>query len=121
MTTKIDLEKLHAALVERTCKPGEQLLDRTAFQQHMVHMCLGIIGEVGELVDAIKKHVIYNKGLDRPNVVEELGDIEWYLQGLRQGLGITREEVLEHNIDKLNLRYPDKYNDACAQARADKA
>jgi NTP pyrophosphatase (non-canonical NTP hydrolase) len=109
----------HARLVERTCKLGEDI-KLTPHQAHLVHMMLGLAGEVGELVDAIKKAVIYNKTLDEENVKEELGDIEWYLEGLRKAFDITREDVLQYNIDKLNKRYIDKYSDIDAQARKDK-
>lgn len=65
---------------------------------------------------------IYRKELDRENVIEELGDLEFYLEGIRQGLGLTREECLEHNIRKLSKRYEGlKYSDKAAQDRADKA
>jgi hypothetical protein len=58
-------------------------------------------------------------------VIEELGDLEFYMEGLRQGFGITREEVLTTNIYKLALgpkaRYKGgKYSDKAAQDRADK-
>jgi len=71
-------------------------------------------------LDAIKKSAIYKKTLDRPNVIEELGDLEFYMQGLRSALGITREDTLRHNISKLTKRYGDKYSNQAAQARADK-
>lgn len=84
-------------------------------------MAIGVSGEAGELLDAIKKVVIYNKPIDRENVVEELGDIEFYLEGLRQSLGITREETIAANINKLGKRYEGlKYSDQAAQDRADK-
>jgi len=51
-----------------------------------------------------------------------MGDLEFYMEGLRQGLGITREEVLAHNIAKLSKRYSSgSYSDKHAQERADKA
>jgi NTP pyrophosphatase (non-canonical NTP hydrolase) len=111
----------YSEMVERLAKPGAEILNSLIPSEcHMLHMVLGISGEAGELVDAIKKAVIYNKPLDRANVVEELGDIEFYLEGLRQGLGISRAEVLEANMSKLSRRYQDGYSDAAAQARADK-
>jgi NTP pyrophosphatase (non-canonical NTP hydrolase) len=86
-----------------------------------MHMAIGISGEAGELLDAIKKQVIYRKPLDRENVLEELGDLEFYMEGIRQGLGITREQCLEANIAKLGKRYEGmKYTDGAAQERADK-
>ena len=82
---------------------------------------MGVSGEAGELLDAIKKFAIYNKTLDIDNVVEELGDIEFYLAMIRRTLGIHREVTLRHNITKLLKRYPAGYTDMAAQLRADKA
>ena len=46
-----------------------------------------------------------SQAIDRENVIEELGDLEFYMEGVRQNLGITREETLNHNIQKLSKRY----------------
>lgn len=113
----------HPELVRSLVKPGAEIISKlTPESVNTWHHVTGICGEAGELLDAIKKYVIYNKPLDRANVVEELGDLEFYMEGLRQGLGITREETIEQNILKLSTRYAGlKYTDAAAQARADKA
>lgn len=109
-------------MVRQLVKPGLQIAcEMSDHNAHLIHMVLGISGESGELLDAVKKSVIYNKPLDRENVIEELGDIEFYLEGLRQGLGITREETIGANINKLGERYEGhQYSDAQAQDRADK-
>jgi hypothetical protein len=44
----------------------------------------------------------------------------WYLAGLANALGFTLSEAATHNIDKLRKRYPEKYTDQAAVARADK-
>lgn len=93
----------------------------TASNAHLIHMAIGIAGESGELLDAIKKAVIYGKPLDRENVIEELGDLEFYMAGLRAALDITREQVIAHNVAKLEKRYAKGYSDKAAQERADKA
>lgn len=112
----------HADMVKALAKPGEQIAEElNAEDAHIMHMAIGVSGEAGELLDAIKKKVIYRKDLDRVNVVEELGDLEFYMEGLRQGLGITREECLQANIDKLGTRYKGfQYSNQSAQDRADK-
>ena len=46
------------------------------------HACLGIIGEIGELADAIKRWRIYENPLNQENVLEELGDLRFYMQML---------------------------------------
>jgi NTP pyrophosphatase (non-canonical NTP hydrolase) len=112
----------HANLVERLSKPGPRIiLDLTPKTAHLLHMIVGLAGEVGELLDTIKKHSIYCKDLDLDNVIEELGDIEFYLEGIRATLGIERDETIEHNIIKLSTRYGQEYSNQAAIERVDKA
>ncbi len=112
----------HNEMVSALVKPGEAILKSlTPKQCHELHMILGISGESGELLDALKKHIVYERELDRENVIEELGDIEFYLEGLRQSLGITREQCLDANIQKLGKRYENfQYTNQQAQERKDK-
>ncbi len=112
----------YSDMVKTLAKPGQQILDEmSATQMHITHMAIGVSGEAGELLDAIKKSSIYQKDIDRENVIEELGDIEFYLEGIRQGLNITREETISANKDKLGKRYNGfKYSNKAAQDRADK-
>jgi NTP pyrophosphatase (non-canonical NTP hydrolase) len=111
----------HPELVKWLCKPGAAILkDLTAKDAHLLHMAVGIAGEAGELADALKKPTIYRRPIDLTNVVEELGDLEFFMEGIRQALGITREQTLLANINKLSMRYEAGYSDEAAQARADK-
>lgn len=111
-------EEFVTALVKDGDKIKSEL---TGNECHTIHMIMGICGEAGELLDAVKKAVIYRKSLDRVNVIEELGDIEFYLEGFRQSVGISRNETIKENMDKLSKRYSKiKYTDEDAQTRADK-
>lgn len=112
----------YATMVAALAKPGKDIIATiTADGAHLLHMVVGVAGESGELLDAIKKHVIYNKPLDTANVVEELGDLEFFMEGLRQSLGITREQTLLANMSKLHVRYDRMvYSDKQAQERKDK-
>ena len=117
-----DTEYKHAQMVSALAKPGEAIIETLSPDRaHIWHMLTGLVGEVGELVDAFKKHIIYNKTLDFENAIEELGDIEFYLEGIRQGLQITRKETLHRNVEKLSVRYSEgTYSDQQASARVDK-
>ena len=75
----------------------------------LLHAMLGIVTEAGEFTDAIKKNLIYNKPLDRTNMVEELGDLTWYIGLAIMALGSTWGEVFEANIRKLAARYPERF------------
>ena len=87
----------------------------------LVHCAIGISGEAGELLDAVKRQWVYGKPLDRANIIEELGDLEWYMEAPRSLLGVDREEVIAANVAKLEVRYPVAYSDELALARLDKA
>ena len=115
------VEANHRQLVEDLCKkPIDILQSLGTMDCHLIHMALGISGEAGELLDSIKKTTMYCKPIDIDNIVEELGDLEFYMEGLRNSLNITREQVLEQNISKLRTRYGDKYSNKAAQDRIDK-
>lgn len=90
-------------------------------QLELCHIAMGVSGEAGEFCDAIKKHTIYGKPLDRENVIEELGDLFFYMQAMLNKLDIPWEEVLASNVAKLGKRYPSgMYRGEDAIARADK-
>lgn len=112
----------HQELVTALRKDGaETVRELTPAKAELWHYATGIGGEAGEILDVVKKHSVYHKALDREHLVEELGDLEWYMEALRQVAGITREETLAHNMAKLSKRYHEgKFTNAQAQNRADK-
>lgn len=112
----------HPLLVRTLCKPGHEIhASLTDLDCHLLHMSSKLCSEAGELMDAVGKAVYYRKPLDLLNIKEELGDIEFYLEGLRQSLNIPREETLALNISKLETRYPSgSYSNLDAQERKDK-
>lgn len=117
-----ELHEQFAAHVEVLLKPGADVLaELDEFKANLIHLALGVAGEAGELLDAVKKHTMYGKELDVTNIVEELGDLEFYLQGIRTQLHLSREITLVSNIVKLSHRYPNGYSNAAAIARKDKA
>lgn len=82
----------------------------------VVHAILGKATEAGELLEALKLGMD-GQALDRTNLMEELGDGQWYDAILAKALGFTFEEVQEINIDKLRTRFPDKFTEFDAQNR----
>jgi NTP pyrophosphatase (non-canonical NTP hydrolase) len=63
----------YAPLAMRTAK------DRGSLYLNLWHGACGMLTELGEVADAYKKHEVYGKPLDKTNVLEELGDLMWYL------------------------------------------
>jgi len=105
--------KIYQSRAMRTAKPMEPSDD-------LMHAALGLAGEAGEFADAIKKHLVYGRDLDHDNAVEEIGDILWFCALACTTLGVGMDAVAQQNIDKLKLRYPEKYADDLAFKRLDK-
>ena len=72
----------------------------------LINGVMGLCGESGEAIDIVKKHLAQGHALDREALLKELGDNAWYLAETAYALDATLEEVLEGNIYKLKLRYP---------------
>lgn len=107
--------------VRRLTKPGRAVLNTLSAERvDLWHAATGIATEAGEILEQVKKHVIYNAPLDTDNLIEELGDLEFYATRLRQCLRVTRGEVITRNQLKLAKRYSRGYSDRAAQRRDDK-
>ena len=92
----------------------------TPSQCELLHAAIGIAGEAGELLDAVRKHVFDGQPLDRDNVIEELGDLCFYLEAAMMNIGIMRPLLQELNMAKLSKRYEGGYTDQQAHERKDK-
>lgn len=93
-------------------------------EAHYLHGVLGIATEAGEIVQAFMNwrwRLTPNQNYDikfiRPNVIEELGDLLWYVALLCRYFNTTFEELFEKNISKLRLRYGDKFTELAAEMR----
>lgn len=84
------------------------------------NMCMGLAGETGETVDIFKKHIYQGKDLDINDVIEEIGDILWYIANLCNVNKITMKECMDSNVEKLRKRYPNGFSVKDALERADK-
>lgn len=140
-------------LAKRTCP------DLGSLEKNLLHMRLGIITEVGEVLDIFKKNLAYGKPIDIVNLGEELADVAWYacneatfrnreislkefissfkynnelevidvllnfnvfsencnsimfmVKSIAEFYNLNIEECLYKNIEKLKIRYPDKFD-----------
>lgn len=72
----------------------------------MTLAALGLAGEAGEVADIIKKEVWHGKPRDRQHLIEELGDVRWYLELAAKILGVSMKQIEHANREKLVKRYP---------------
>jgi len=111
----------YEAFVCSLAKPGADILaSLTPEKVDAWHMATGVCTEAGELLDAVKKYVVYEKPVDLENILEELGDLEYYMAGIRMRFQINRKNILRKNEEKLKKRYSKGYSNKQASERADK-
>ena len=95
-----------------TFKEYQKLSRKTAIypdlNKNFIYPALGLAGETGEVIEAIKKTIRdKNKLIDRQTkseLAKELGDVLWYLSQLASELNIPLEEIAIKNIEKLQSR-----------------
>lgn len=85
----------------------------------LINGVMGLCGESGEVIDLVKKWYAQGHELDREKLVKELGDVAWYLAEIATAIGVTLDEVLTGNIEKLKARYPDGFSTADSINRKD--
>lgn len=78
--------------------------------ERITNALLGMCGEIGELVDIFKKHYFQGHELDVNHVIEEMGDVMYYLCWLLIELDEDIAEVCFENMVKLEHRYPNGFS-----------
>lgn len=90
-------------LALRTCKTD--LSERSIF----TNCALGLAGESGEVADLVKKYLYPSKPGDgkdtRERLIDELGDVLWYVAVLGIALNIDLADIAAQNIAKLAARH----------------
>ena len=72
------------------------------------HRLYGMASEVGELLGLYQKR--YQGHLvDEDHAMKEAGDILWMVAEYCTAMGWELEDVMQLNIDKLRLRYPNGF------------
>lgn len=101
----------------RTLSTRFHMGDEGGVTPDLLHGAIGLATESGELLDALKRALYYGGTLDRTNLIEELGDLEWYMAVIRDALGVDQAEVQRINVEKLKARYPEKFSSEDALER----
>ena len=77
--------------------------------QRLLTAAVGISAEGGEFMEIVKKMVFQGKPWNddnREHLIIELGDVMWYVMQACMALGVSLDEVVEGNVEKLKKRYP---------------
>ena len=70
---------------------------------------LGLAGESGEVVDMVKKMLYQGHRLEMLKLLEELGDVLWYIALMCDALEVTLDDAIGLNVRKLHRRYPNGF------------
>lgn len=83
----------YSQMVADLAKPGEDIIATlTPIKTHTLHMAVGLAGEAGELLEHFcidPLHISTDEGTLDSLVIEELGDAEFYFEGLCQSMRVT--------------------------------
>lgn len=105
--------KEYQELSKRTMKDG-------TMYDKLLNCAMGISGEAGEVTDMTKKWAFQGHYLNDKDVIEELGDVMFYIVNYASTLNIKMEDVLKANVDKLMKRYPHGFSKEDSLKRVDK-
>lgn len=83
----------------------------------LLHAGLGLLTEACEFLEVIENRLYNAHGIDKTNLAEECGDVEWYLAEAVNALGGVKSEILQKNIDKLRVRFPNAFTEEHAISR----
>jgi NTP pyrophosphatase (non-canonical NTP hydrolase) len=116
----IDLKKYVEFVDTTTSKPSKQYisflsrlqeLEEQGFHtERLLTAAVGMSAEAGEFTEVVKKIIFQGKPVNEENLFHlkrELGDVMWYVSQACLGLGVTLEEVIQMNFEKLSARYPE--------------
>lgn len=103
---------------EPSVEDYEKIISRIGIKEiRLLHAAMGLCTEAGEFMDMLKKHIMYGVPLDEVNLIEELGDGNWYEGIALDTLMFSMAETLHRNIAKLKKRFPEKFNEEDALNR----
>lgn len=77
--------------------------------ENLEYPTLGLAGEAGEVANIVKKIQRDHNGVitdeTRAKLIDELGDVLWYISACADELGLTLDEIAAFNVNKLAKRH----------------
>lgn len=71
-------------------------------------LAMGVAGEAGEVLEKWKKILVYKDGVaseeDKVELGKELGDVMWYIAVMANELGLSLDELMRQNVERLASR-----------------
>ena len=120
MTTQID-SQAYINFVKQTTSPAssdfnkliermKELDEEGVRLTHLLTFALGASAEMGEAVEIIKKCLLQGKPFNddaKVHLTKEMGDVLYYIGQFCIAMGISFEDIMQINYEKLSARYPE--------------
>ncbi len=80
-------------------------------------LLLGLSMTISKLSDLTKKYIAYSRYINSNKEVELILEVDKYLQAILLRKGLDLGNILQNNIDKLKIRFPEKFSESEANNR----
>ena len=87
-----------------------ELAEKGANIERLLTAGVGIGAEGGEFTEIVKKICFQGKPYNEANrehMIVELGDVMWYVAQACMALGVSLDDIVIRNVNKLSARYPE--------------
>jgi len=88
-------------------------------REQMANAVMGLAGEAGETADLFKKYLYHGHPLAEESIIDELGDVLFYVAAVATLNGISLDVVAQYNVNKLWKRYPNGFSQEDSIRRED--
>lgn len=117
-----DIDNVEADVVglKRRVNEGESeevKLTPESFPVRLTHGLLGNFTEAGELLTALLTSMMTGEEIDKVIIGEEFADQDWYKAITFDTLGLSEDATRQAVINKLRVRYPEKFSNEQAENR----
>lgn len=99
-------------MTQTTLDDYQFLAARTDKGSELPYYILGLVGEAGEIANIYKRVIRDNLTQEdeafakyHGQIIDELGDVLWYVAIMAKHLGVTLDTVANLNLEKLQLRH----------------
>lgn len=111
---EVSADSIPASASKITCDEYQRLSRRTqskclSERGKRSHALFGLASEVGEIM-SLFQHEYQGKPAEKNKVLDECGDVCWFLCELLDTYSIDFSTVLQYNVDKLKKRYPEGFD-----------
>lgn len=89
-------------------------LGENSFKEHLINSSVGISCEAAEVLQHIQRNSFCKKPLDTGKIIDECGDILWYISYLLTTLNVSLEDCMKYNLYKVSDRYKDRWDNSCS-------